>query len=248
MVQVAGLVGNFSTPNGSFPCEGTKSYPVQLDFSVANGWLCDFTQQFNQKQFTTLQTVYVDNSNNPQPVIITCSGTGQVITAPAMSQGYYSLLQPTPPQLNVASAGAVKVTLQFLNFYIPPTVWLITSTNGQGLPEVDVPALDAVISGGRVLVSSIPGTLIGPQDLSGTIAAGGTAQSLITLNPSRKRWQLSNPSTATEILQFMYVTGASGRTDLAPGQTWVEDGSSTSGDAIFVVAATTGHAFTCFSW
>lgn len=247
MVAQANPIGIFQSNNGAVPCEGTKVFPFNLDFTAVNAYLIDLTQQYQQKQFTTLQTVYIDNSNNNSILQVVCSVTGQVITAPALSQGYYAILQPSPPRLQVQTNGGVIVTIQLMNFYIPPVVWGIPIVNSAGLPEVDVPALDAVITGGLVQVAAYAGTLNAQTDDSGTITVGGTRQTLFAANPARKRFIISNPSTATEILQFSYGAGA-GLIDIAPGATWNEADLSVSGALIQIVGATTGHAFTAYTW
>lgn len=247
MVAVAIPGGQFPVPNGAVPCEGTKVFPFNLDFTAGkNAYSIDLTSQYNQKQFTTLQTVYIDNSNNPAILQIVCSVTGQVITAPALSQGYYAILQPSPPKLIAQTLGGVVVLIQLLNFYIPPVVWEIPIVNAAGLPEIDIPALDAVIVGGRVQVQQVPYTIQGLTDASGTIAVGGTRQVLFAASPTRQRWILSNPDTATETLYFCFTLITAGLIPILPGASWDESGSSIVGDGVWVVGATTAHAFTAY--
>jgi len=246
MVQMAPLQGNFVTTNGELPCEGTKALPFNLDFTVANAYLIDLTQQYNQKQFTSIQCVYVDNSLNPSPLQIIAGTTNQVTTCPPFSQGFFELLLPTPPKLMVQTVGVLIVNIQLLNFYIPPEVWSIGSFSAGGLPQIDIPALDAIIANGALTVSSKPFPIQGLTDASSVIAAGGTPQIVIPASATRERWTLSNPSTATEVLQFSWGAAGNGKVDLLPGMIWDESGSSIVGDAVYVVAATTGHAFTAY--
>jgi hypothetical protein len=249
MVAIANPAGNIPALNGSLPCEGTKVFPYILDFTGGkNAYAIDLSQQAQQKQFTTLQTVYVDNSANTAALQIICGTTGQIITCPALSQGYFAILQPMPPQFQVQTTGNLILTIQLLNFYIPPCVWSTPVTNAQGLVEIDIPALDAIITGGLLQVATHPATLTGPTDISGTIAVGGTRQALLATNAARKRWMIQNPPTATEVLQFSYVNNTNGLITLAPGMIWDEANESVSGDAIFIVAATAGHAFTGYAW
>ncbi len=247
MVATANPTGNIPVVNGSVPCEGTKILPFSLDFTAGpTSYSIDFTQVFQQKQFSTLQTVWIDNSENNDPLSIVCNTSNQIITAPARSQGYYALLQPTPGRVLVQTAGSLVITIIFLNFYIPPTVWPVPVVNSAGLPEVDIPALDAVISGGRVQTESDPFTIQGLTDASGTIAVAATAQVAIPASAARKRWTIANPSTQTEILQIMWGAAAAGRIDLLPGASWDESGSSIVGEAVYVIAATLHHPFTAY--
>lgn len=257
MVAVANPSGAGLTaiPNGALPCEGTKAFPFTLDFTTTNAYLFDLTQQFNQKQFTTLQTVYIDNSNNGSRTDIVCNGTGQVISAPPFTQGYYDILQPTPQKFAVQSAGNVAVGIQLLNFYIPPAVWTFPPVSAGGLPEVDIPALDAIIVGGLLQTQTTPSTTSAMTDGSGTIAAAGTKQVLFAANAARKRLIVSNPGTATEQgigaaedlgISFNGTAG-DGIIWLAPNQIFDDNGTSVVGDGVWIVAATIAHKFTAYT-
>lgn len=111
--------------NGLIPCEGPKALCYAADFSVATEYDFDLTQQFQQNIFTMLQCIFIDNSDNSSVVEVTVNGTGQTFQAPANSCGFYTLLMTSPPKLVLASQGGVVVNVQLLNFYIPPTVWLV---------------------------------------------------------------------------------------------------------------------------
>jgi len=144
-------------------------------------------------------------------------------------------------QFSVA-AGTPVVNVQLLNFFVPPFLWYTT-----GLPVNDL-TLASIIVGGGANVNVRAATVVGPADASGAIAAAGVRQVLLAANGARKRWSLTNPSTATEVLQFSYVTNVAGLIDLVPGDTWDESDASVSGDEIWIVAATMGHTFTAYEW
>lgn len=250
MVSVAqNFLGNFKLPNGEMPCEGTKAFPVVLDFTAANAYLVDFTQQYQQKQFTTVQCVFIDNSENSDDLDVICQTTKAVITAPPFSQGFYTLLQPSPPVFQVQSNGNLVVEIVFLNFYVPPTVWEningVPQFDGSGNLKVTDAALDAAISNNRVNVTTAPGVVL-MTDVSGTITAGGTPQLLLAADPTRKRFTITNPSAATEVLQFAFGASGNGKIDIPAGTTWDENDNEISQQAIYIVAATTGHAFTAY--
>jgi len=247
MVAIANPAGNIPAVNGALPCEGTKVFPFVLDFTGGkNAYLIDLTQQYNQKQFTTLQTVYIDNSLNTSPTSVVCTSTGHIVTCPALSQGYFALFQPVPPVFQVQSLGAFVVTIQLLNFYIPPAVWGTPAVSSGGLPQIDIPALDAIISGGALNVNAKPFTISGLVDGSGTITLGGTTQSILAANAARQYVSLSNPDTATETLYFCWGAAGAGKIPLLPGATY-ESGPNVVGDQLFALGATTGHAFTLYS-
>lgn len=247
MVAVANPAGNFPVVNGALPCEGTQCFPFNLDFTGGKtAYLVDLTQQYQQKQFTTLQTVFIDNSESAVDFDFICTVTGQTITAPPFSQGYYPILQPVPPKFNVNSASGVVIQIILLNFYIPPEVWQIAPFTAGGIPQVDIPALDPLITAQGLQVVTFPGTTT-MADHSGTITTGGTGQLLLAANANRKRFTLTNPTGATaETLQFAYANIANGYIDIPNGQTWDENNETLSQQAIYVKAATTAHAFVCY--
>lgn len=110
---------------GSLPCEGAKALPYTMDFSATNEYDFDFTAQYQQGQFTTVQGCFIDNSLNAATLIITIDGTNQTIVVPKNSCGYYVFLTTTPPKLKITSTGNVSVYVAFINFYVPPTVWSV---------------------------------------------------------------------------------------------------------------------------
>lgn len=240
MVAVASTPGKADLNNGAVPCEGTRAYPFNLDFTTVNAYLIDLTQQYTNGQFTTLQTAFIDNSSNPAAFELICNSTSQVVVCPPFSQGFFTLLIPSPPKLQAQTNGLLVMEIILLNFYIPPAVWSVPVTNSSGLPQVDVPALDAVISGGKVQVQSTqnPTTL---TNKSGTITLGGTGQLLVAGNASGQDIMIENPTTATEILQWSPFAIGGPWFDIAAGQLVDKSGITNS---VWVRGATTGHAFT----
>jgi hypothetical protein len=221
--------------NGFVPCNGPKSCPVPLDFSVTTSWQLDLTNLNLQGYMEAVQTMFIDNSLNAQSLSILCSVTNQNIIIPPQSQGYVPTLQPNPSVLTLTTTGAVLVTVQLLNFYIPPAVW---SINLGAIPS-------ALVVNNTLKTTDTPlGTTF--VDKSGTIAVGGTVQLLMASNASRKRFIVHNPSTAAEILQICFGLSTAGRIDLIAGATWDDSGSTVAQDAVFVVAATGAHAFKAY--
>lgn len=86
---------------------------------------------------------------------------------------------------------------------------------------------------------------------SGTVAAGGTFQSIIAASGSRLGCLIENPTTATEPLYVFFGANGSATTgnsvSLAPGGSVAcSTGLVVLQDNISVTAATTSHAFTAF--
>ncbi|MDE2019766.1 MAG: DUF1859 domain-containing protein [Patescibacteria group bacterium] len=110
--------------NGLIPCEGPKAISYPLDFTATASYLFDFTQEYQQKVFTTLQTLMADNGINGSELIVTMNGTGQTLTIPPNSSAIVPIITSTPPVITLSSSGLVTpIPVSFLNFYLPPTVW-----------------------------------------------------------------------------------------------------------------------------
>lgn len=222
---------------------GRKAIHVTIDFSLGSSFNLDLTQVQSQGAMDSVQTLYIDNSENTFALTLLTGVLVQEIIIPPGAQCYMPILQTNPPIMKFTTGGGTAlVDVHILNFFLPPFMWFATG----GTPVTDT-TLASIIVNGAANVNAQPSTVTGVVDASGTIAAGGTPQVLFALDTARKKWILSNPSTATEILQFSFGTSTN-YINLPPGTTWIDDSNAVSGDQINVVAATTGHAFTAFRW
>lgn len=80
-------------------------------------------------------------------------------------------------------------------------------------------------------------------DVSGTVTLGGTYQTAVAANSSRRNCTIQNPADATEVLKVKIGTMAQPYI-LGAGQAISTlNGTFTARDAITVTAATTSHAF-----
>lgn len=227
-----------TVPLGGEACEGRSAFSFVLDFSQGTTIDVDLTQWIQQAKIKSVQSLYVDNLAGTSPLVFVFGGTNQSITVAAGQQGYLPVLEANPPQFTITCANAAQISnLQVLNFFVPPYLW-------GGSVSVTIASLDAIISNGRMNVRSTPQGLTALTDHSGTIAAGGTGQSLMVANAARTQWNLQNPSTATEVLQFSKIGATGPWYDLLPGAGAGEDGSTIYQGQIWVKAATTAHAFT----
>jgi len=222
---------------------GRRSIHVTVDFTLGATFKLDLSQVQSQGAMDSVQTLYIDNSNNTFGLTITLGVSLQNVIIPAGAQGYIPVLQPNPPILIFTTLGGTPlVEIQLMNFFLPPCIWY---TNG--MPIIDLTLLPLIMNGG-LNVNTTPLTLTSPSDGSGTITTGGVPQSLFAIKANRKRLLICNPSTATEVLQFCYGTNTAGRIDLPPGTSWNEADVAVSGDQIWIVAATTSHAFVAYEW
>lgn len=81
-------------------------------------------------------------------------------------------------------------------------------------------------------------------DRSGTITSGGTAQTLMAANANRKYFLIQNLSTENLWINFT-TTAVAGQPSLriTPGTSFVLEGFFTSTEAVSIIGATTGSAF-----
>lgn len=130
------LSSMFGVKNVAIPDEGPKCIRADLDFSSEASITIEGLLATTTGTMSYIQGVFIDNQNNDNPVQLQCNVTGQVITCPANSQGYFPLLITNPPRF-VASTIAVaslRVKMFFYNVPIQPMVWgpdgLIVSISG----------------------------------------------------------------------------------------------------------------------
>lgn len=98
--------------------EGSKFYQVTQvwDFDQQtpdpDGWTrvtINLLQAFQSGQFTTIQSVWIDNTQTPVPVTLTCAATQHVINVPAFSEGMYPLASATAPVFVLAMGPTYNV-------------------------------------------------------------------------------------------------------------------------------------------
>lgn len=181
--------------NGPIPTEGPKTVPVALDFTTQTEYQIDFTMLQQRRLISELQAVFIDNFSSAQPLVLTVNGTNQRVVCPPQSQGIFPIFAPNPPRFVAQSTGGQVVTLQFLNVPITCLTWDGVGTpfqfTGSNALIVSDAALDAIISGGALAVSSSETTdgdntipsFAATKMFTGTTAAA-TAQTIIAGAPS----------------------------------------------------------------
>ena len=210
--------------NALVPPEGPKSVLISLDFTVTSSYLIDFTQAYMSTSISLVQSVYVDNSQNPDPLSITVAGTQQQITAAPGSQGTYPVIAAIRPKITCQSSGGVLVNLIFLNVPLPAATWQPHPISG--------PTAAATF----------------------TVAAGGTPVVVFPARSIINGAVITNPYSASESLFVDPVNlagttapGTAGTTtELKAGDSFGVPGGSASD--VSVNAATTGHVFTAWSY
>lgn len=140
--------------NNLWPKEGPQAVPLTFDFTVANAYAVDLGIQAQQRKFSFIQTVYVDNSANAKVLTIAFDVLNQQIQVPAHMQGYFPVLVMPTPRLTVTSAGGSTAMVFLLNFPVAPAMWagtgsaLLFDVNGNLL--VSDTLLESAIAGGKL--------------------------------------------------------------------------------------------------
>lgn len=106
--------------------EENVAMPVVVDFTNESVFTKDFQQEQANLRIPFIQTVYIDNSVDANPLTLAFDGLpGQSITVKGRTQGYYPVVQQEGiPRITITSTqGAVKKQLIFLSVIVPPMQW-----------------------------------------------------------------------------------------------------------------------------
>ena len=104
----------------TIPKEGSRCYVARVQWASTYSYPpygqtgISLLQPFQSGQFTSVQSVYVDNATVPYRVRLTCLETGLTIHVPPFSQGTYNLLTGNSPSFVAVLDG---VTAYYANAY-----------------------------------------------------------------------------------------------------------------------------------
>jgi hypothetical protein len=139
---------------GASPAEGPKTLPLTLNFTNSvNQFVLQTQQLLYSGAMSSLQSAIVNNTENSEPVTITVSISGNVITIPAGAMQTVTLLAPSMSTLTFASTGVAVVTVQITNFFIQPTGGNSSGGSGTysgGALVVTDATLDACVASNRL--------------------------------------------------------------------------------------------------
>ena len=105
------------------PAEGPKSVPITLDFSLTTIYTLNLQNMQSRNFLSMVQSLYIDNSGNTAPIVVTFPGTQQNITLAAGRQMYVTVLCANPASMQSYSAGGVLVYVALLNFPVSNSSW-----------------------------------------------------------------------------------------------------------------------------
>ena len=222
---------SFGVFDGLMPKQGPKALPVTIPFSGAlTSGTIDLTQQQQSNVISFVQTIYVDNSSNPQPLTWTTGLPGQIMKCPAYSEGYFPVIACNPPVFNFNSTGGVPVQVIFLNIEIDCMVWTISPT---GTLIVSDLILEATVRGNAVQVVGVAGTAT-DHSINGTAVAASAT--LRPANPIRQYIEFQAPWAGSGL--WVNLAGGAAGPNLVgsfympPGQTKVYEGTFVPTNAI----------------
>lgn len=179
--------------NALIPPEGPKSVNIVIPFAsgVNTQYLVDFTL-FNQRSFiTTVQAIYVDNSQNTSDSLsLTVETTGQRLVWPAGFQGYLPILAPETPKFLFESNGSSDVQVAFVNVPVPAQIWGPSGSSSipNPLPVDIVSPATLPVSGDWLTDAELRASNIGvtttPADATSIIGRGGNIATRIVNTPT----------------------------------------------------------------
>lgn len=123
MVNVTPQIQQVGVINSLVPAEGPKVLTVPLPFGTATIVNVDLTQAYENKSFSFVQCLYLDNSLNASGVTLSIQGTAQTFTCPPGSIGAYSVIAAIRAKMTFQSAGGVNLNALLLNVPLPADVW-----------------------------------------------------------------------------------------------------------------------------
>jgi hypothetical protein len=168
----------FAAANVIIPVEGPKVAMATLDFTGTDGtYSVDASQIIQQGKISYIQTLWVDNADNPTALTIVMAITGQRVIVPANTQQYVNVLAPNMPVFNCSTtAGAFKVVIGFINVPIQPDQWLGASIGGSSTVSV-----------------------IGPTIVDYSLTLDGTSQTVLTADQGASYFAIQNPTGNADI-------------------------------------------------
>lgn len=224
-----GSQNTFPVFNGYAPAQGPKALPVRLDFTLDTEITVDFTSAEESNGISFIQSVWVDNSANPNALILTFDITGQRIVVPATAQSVFPVIATLKSKCVATTTPGANIVANaiFMNVPMASELW--------GPVTVNVAAVNLV-------------PIIGAfTDRSGVIAAAGVSQIAIPLNNFRKRFFIQNPTTQIESLFVNFTAaatiGGANSMELVPGGSYDSSSGPVSSEAITVIAATINHPY-----
>lgn len=220
---------SFEIANLRHPTQGARCIQASFLFGGGiNSIAGDFMLEVLDGHIDFIQSVFVDNSINPDGFTLVIPGVGSKgyrITVPPNTQAMLPIVAPTGTLHYIASSlGQVEVDCTFFNIPMPyfqassiappnPTPTVITGTN---------------------------------TNHSGVIAAANVSQVIIPANANRLRAVVQNPSANVGSIWIQFAVAATEdefSQEILPGQEFDSASGPLSLDQISIIGATGGATF-----
>lgn len=158
------------------PKEGPRYVPMAFNFSSTTSWGVDLTPYVQGGQLSAVQSFFIDNSQNDEPVEISMGiGGGQTIQLDAGQQGWVSCLLNNNPQFTVSSTGTSAIVFA-CNFQMFNAVWYANKNAAGADQSVNLAEVGgtAFTLGQALMAASIPVVIASDQSVIPTIDEADT--------------------------------------------------------------------------
>ncbi len=153
-----------------------QSYSLSLNFSTTAVQEINIASLVANSDMKYIQCVYIDNSQNSVSISLEINASKQIITAGALTQGYYSLILPiNSGNIVINGTNAATAVMIFLSIPMPPQVWESATPASAPANQEKEGSTDIVIASHMPTQTFI--SYMAPTDTSVIIVAQNTAYS-----------------------------------------------------------------------
>jgi hypothetical protein len=173
---------------GYYPQEGSRAVASQYNWSAQLAYTEDLSQLVARGMETTIQTVWIDNSECSQPVLMLIAGTGQKIECPGSAQGVFPVFFSGTPAFLIYTTGLIAACTRciFLNIPVNPGSWVTSGGAFEAQSsDLNIVASQAVKATpgriGKVVVNTAIATAAATINDCPTTGAAGAGNTILTI-------------------------------------------------------------------
>lgn len=121
------MLGAFQVFNGRAPSGVPKVIPLRFDISAVANYYIDLSVDEAFQNIEFIQSVFIDNAENPAAVTLTFEISGQRIIAPPLSQGYYTVFAPEQTKFTLSTTihATAQPRVLLLNIPVACCIWKV---------------------------------------------------------------------------------------------------------------------------
>lgn len=216
----------FGISNGYAPAQGPKGLPGYFDFTNSATVEFDLLQEETSGVIQNPQSIYIDNSQNRNSLVLTFGVTNQRLSIPAYASGIWPIFSADQLKVSatsvagtIAAGGAGQVYFIILNVPMPLTQW------------------------GPISVSAELSLTRGEFANFGMVTAGGVSEEIIPANLLRKRIVIVAAADNAESIWINFADPAANDEtsfELIPGGSYDTNFGPVTTQAINVFSVTGG--------